>query len=437
MNKCSIVKDLLSMYIENLTSEESSEMIKQHLSECSECQNEYGKLKTDIKIPTSNIKKKKGIEALKKTIFIHYILSYILIIGIIFATISIQFNVPFLIPIIIISLFACGFMSQIIIKNIYTTSIITIICTYIVANNSYTLSYNFGNDIFFSMFPLKPLIIFIIANLFYILCGYFISSIVSKKKIKIIPTVVIIISIAITSIPNKYYGNLLEKMWIKALFVEKVEDINKYIKNPTSENIFQLTDFKYIRSNIEGWNYIGYMRNQKGDSYKMVAYGYNIGFGLISEYDYIRYIDNSNESKILMDTFINKGLKFSGENDIRVNISNKNGTQMINPYTDITEIEVINKYNIFTPYSDDTKIELGLNLRQYLEDGDIKNIDDFVNISNNIIKVINELPLYCDTFVITAYNYMEDGTYKLELTSDNIKSINIEQMKQLSKYKID
>ena len=44
MNKelqCNIVNDLLPLYMDDLTSEETNSFIKKHLEECQNCQNEY------------------------------------------------------------------------------------------------------------------------------------------------------------------------------------------------------------------------------------------------------------------------------------------------------------------------------------------------------------------------------------------------------------
>ncbi|MCD7748093.1 MAG: zf-HC2 domain-containing protein [Firmicutes bacterium] len=41
MKNCDIVRDLLPLYIDHETSEESSEMIKEHLAECEECREIY------------------------------------------------------------------------------------------------------------------------------------------------------------------------------------------------------------------------------------------------------------------------------------------------------------------------------------------------------------------------------------------------------------
>ena len=44
MKHCAIVRDLLPMYIEELTSEESTAFVREHLSQCDECRAEYERM---------------------------------------------------------------------------------------------------------------------------------------------------------------------------------------------------------------------------------------------------------------------------------------------------------------------------------------------------------------------------------------------------------
>lgn len=46
--KCYIVRDLFPNYIENLTSEETNQEIKNHLEQCLKCRNEYGELTKSV-----------------------------------------------------------------------------------------------------------------------------------------------------------------------------------------------------------------------------------------------------------------------------------------------------------------------------------------------------------------------------------------------------
>ena len=51
-NECSIVKDLLPLYAENLTSNETADFVKTHLAGCESCRAEYAKLKEPPEAPT-------------------------------------------------------------------------------------------------------------------------------------------------------------------------------------------------------------------------------------------------------------------------------------------------------------------------------------------------------------------------------------------------
>jgi hypothetical protein len=62
--KCNIIKDLLPLYAEKLTSEESNSLILEHISECESCKNEYEKITKKVELPTNlndynNLKKAK------------------------------------------------------------------------------------------------------------------------------------------------------------------------------------------------------------------------------------------------------------------------------------------------------------------------------------------------------------------------------------------
>lgn len=46
--KCKIICDLLPMYIDDVCSDETKELVEQHLDTCSGCRQEYEKMKTEI-----------------------------------------------------------------------------------------------------------------------------------------------------------------------------------------------------------------------------------------------------------------------------------------------------------------------------------------------------------------------------------------------------
>lgn len=81
-NKCKIIQDLLPTYIENLTSDETTKFIEEHLKNCSECQTVYNNMKESIEQETlentetvKKIKKYKRRIRLIKTIFVLAILA--------------------------------------------------------------------------------------------------------------------------------------------------------------------------------------------------------------------------------------------------------------------------------------------------------------------------------------------------------------------------
>lgn len=71
MNKelqCNIVNDLLPLYMDDLTSEETNSFIKKHLEECQNCQNEYRTFKVELSNSANrnNAAKMQEIDYLKK-----------------------------------------------------------------------------------------------------------------------------------------------------------------------------------------------------------------------------------------------------------------------------------------------------------------------------------------------------------------------------------
>ncbi len=62
--KCNVIKDLLPLYAEKLTSEDSNSLISEHIKNCQDCKNEYEKITKKINLPTDlndlkNLKKAK------------------------------------------------------------------------------------------------------------------------------------------------------------------------------------------------------------------------------------------------------------------------------------------------------------------------------------------------------------------------------------------
>ena len=52
--KCSIIQDVLPLYIDEVVSQDTKEMIEDHLVKCEKCQNEYEVMKRELFIPVEN-----------------------------------------------------------------------------------------------------------------------------------------------------------------------------------------------------------------------------------------------------------------------------------------------------------------------------------------------------------------------------------------------
>ncbi len=418
MNECLIVKDLLPMYIENLVCKETSEMIEKHLKQCEDCNREFELQKVNINISLNN-NKKKSVKSLNKTIILHYILSLTFIAGLTYAINIFQIYVP-LPPVFLIctiSLFGCGFVAQNLIKNIYITSTIPILCTYISITNET------------NMLSLKTISILILTNLFYILSGYTIAHMIYIKKVKAIPLTLVLIIGCFTSIPTKKYFNLWEKLWLKSVFRDHCKSYNS-----------ELIDFTYIN----GYNYVGYMNNATGEKYRLVAFNGNIGFPLKVEYEHTNYSYNSKDSDLLTDILVYNGLKFSEWNSPYVSVKSNEKVTMTNPYTNIDDIQRIQKYSIFLEHDNNIEINLQLNLNKYKEE--IKDMDSFVSVVYNIIQTLNKLNLYYETMEIYFSDEMYydeslksyvSNTYKINLLKEQLKNIDIDTIKNLTSYYMD
>ena len=90
-NECSLVKDLLPLYVENMVSTETEQYIKEHLKDCPECQSELNNLKEGASlgaIESQSAFKSDGAKPFKKIMKRmnrqFYMLSYSLIIFFIF-----------------------------------------------------------------------------------------------------------------------------------------------------------------------------------------------------------------------------------------------------------------------------------------------------------------------------------------------------------------
>ena len=64
-NECSVVRDLLPLYVEDMVSEETAEYIKDHLESCSECQAELDAIKSGVGLSAEEEKTVKSPDSAK------------------------------------------------------------------------------------------------------------------------------------------------------------------------------------------------------------------------------------------------------------------------------------------------------------------------------------------------------------------------------------
>ena len=64
--KCEVIRDLFPSYIDGLTSEESNELIEEHLEECRECREYLASMKEEIVEENQPVKNKKAVQPFRK-----------------------------------------------------------------------------------------------------------------------------------------------------------------------------------------------------------------------------------------------------------------------------------------------------------------------------------------------------------------------------------
>ena len=80
--KCTIIQDILPLYIDGVVSQDTKEMVDQHLQHCEKCQKEYETMKRNLYIPAENkapiIQKinKNGVRKSYHFICLHFCYSY-------------------------------------------------------------------------------------------------------------------------------------------------------------------------------------------------------------------------------------------------------------------------------------------------------------------------------------------------------------------------
>lgn len=52
--KCTIIQDLLPLYVDEVVSKDTNELVEQHLQTCQDCQKEYGQMRKTLYVPIEN-----------------------------------------------------------------------------------------------------------------------------------------------------------------------------------------------------------------------------------------------------------------------------------------------------------------------------------------------------------------------------------------------
>lgn len=83
-NKCEVVKDILPLYVDGVCSQESAQLVEEHVENCEECRKIQEQLSSTIKLPMEDGAEIKGFKKfIKKKVWIKVIIAVvaILIIG--------------------------------------------------------------------------------------------------------------------------------------------------------------------------------------------------------------------------------------------------------------------------------------------------------------------------------------------------------------------
>ena len=88
MNNCAVIKDLLPLYADDVLSQESKELVSQHLESCENCKSEYANMQTEIKTPPrTDDAKINALKTMKKKIFRQRVVSAVVTCVFVFAAI--------------------------------------------------------------------------------------------------------------------------------------------------------------------------------------------------------------------------------------------------------------------------------------------------------------------------------------------------------------
>ena len=67
-NKCEVVKDILPLYVDGVCSQESAQLVEEHVENCEECRKIQEQLSSTIKLPMEDGAEIKGFKKFIKKI---------------------------------------------------------------------------------------------------------------------------------------------------------------------------------------------------------------------------------------------------------------------------------------------------------------------------------------------------------------------------------
>lgn len=100
MNKCNVIRDLLPLYADEVCSEDSREMVEEHISTCQECKQELEDYCYNTGLPevTADVAMKKFKKKMNKKNLKKIVISVIVCLAVIFASAYVLFIPEFTVP---------------------------------------------------------------------------------------------------------------------------------------------------------------------------------------------------------------------------------------------------------------------------------------------------------------------------------------------------
>ena len=100
MNKCNVIKDLLPLYADEVCSEDSREMVEEHISSCDECKQELEDYRYNTGLPevSADVAMKKFKKKMSKKNLIKVLVSVVICLAVILSGMYVLFIPEFVVP---------------------------------------------------------------------------------------------------------------------------------------------------------------------------------------------------------------------------------------------------------------------------------------------------------------------------------------------------